>query len=159
MKFDWQQGDWRSYKFHDLGLVPIESIGCPWSWNIFRHLNYDRLFWSIYNDGIKTPLLVRPWRYPFIGDHTIGCTKSGKRLDSSPSPSYINQPMYELVLGNMRYTALYTQAHKNVPAILLPSDEYDWQVNDLWEKYHPIFEGNWYDDPNNQLPSKFAIGY
>ena len=159
MSYTWIEGSWRTLNLEFIEAVSVDAIGCPWAFNIHKHLNYNRLFWSIYNDGLKTPLLVRPWNPPFIGEHIIGCSTSGKRLDSSPSPVYDTPPKYELVLGNMRYCACYTQSYTHVPVLLLPEHEFNLKVNDLWDKYHPIFEGNWYDDPNHQTPSKYNLGF
>lgn len=158
MTYTWDGGDWHSlitapqYYYHH--RVPLSDIIAPWAWNIHLHSNYDRLFWSIWNDGMKTPLFVRPVVFPFKAKRKrIGCTERGARLDRMPSLSTV-APKYELVLGNMRYCAMTVQGHSTVPCIIVPLKEQSWDVEDLWAKYHPIFEGNWYNDPSNQIPSK-----
>jgi len=158
MTFKWKEGNWRELGY-ELITPSIESIACPWSRNIHRHGCYDRLFWSIYNEGPKTPLLIRPWQHQLTSCHTPNTDSQGNRFDNQPSPVYSDFPTYELILGNMRYCAMYTQRFTHVSALLLPESEYHIDINELWDKYHPYFEGNLYDDPDHQAPSKYAIGF
>lgn len=158
MSFIFKNHDWINLHL-STSLVSINSIACPWAWNIYRHGNYDRLFWSIYDKSINTPLLVRPFNYPFIGDVHIGCDHLGNRLDCTPSPTHSKPPSYELILGNMRYCALYIQRYDHVPILMLPTEEHLTPVTELWDKYHAVMEGNWYDDPDNQIPSKYHQGF
>lgn len=147
--WEWEHGKWDSLPLEKLGKIPLDSIGVPWSWNVHIHPNYDRLFWNVWENGLQTPLLVRPWDFPPQGiRENIGCKEDGNRLDVMPSPTYTEEPEFELVLGNMRFVACYITGEHNVPALLLPDKEWFWNVEDLWKKYHPYFEGNWYDHPD-----------
>lgn len=154
----WTQGSWgglvESGHLTALGPVPYKDIGSPWAMNIHCHPNYDRLFWSIREEGLKTPLLLRSWEYPFRANRTSkSCRQNGNRLDNTPSVVHNEEPKYELVIGNMRWCAAYICSYE-VPCLLLPDSEQGWLVEDLWEKYHPIFEGNWYSDPDHGGPNK-----
>lgn len=163
---DWQwiPGNWKDLinngELYHIGDIELDQIGSPWSWNIQAHLNYDRLFWDIHRHGLKTPLLVRPWTFPFKAKRNrVGCRFDGNRLDNSPSPVYKVSPNYELLLGNMRFCAIYTQGYKTAPCVMIPNSECDWNVEDIWQKYHPVFEGNYYDNPNYGMPSKYTQGF
>jgi len=145
----WEYGNWESLGLEDLGLIPLDSIGVPWAYNVQIHPNFDRLFWSIWEEGLQSSLLVRPWNWPPLGNReTIGCRKDGNRLDVMPSPKYHEEPKYELVMGNMRFVACYITGMHYVPALLLPEKEWLEDVDELWKKYHPSFEGNWYNHPD-----------
>ena len=162
--WEWSPGQWPDLvaegKLEDLGEVALNKIGVPWGWNIQCHPNYDRLFWSIYNDGLRTPLLVRPWDWPpYAGRGKTGCKADGGRLDTMPAPDYGFEPEYELVIGNMRYCAIYIQGYETAPTLMLPEEEWYLDVEELWAKYHPVFEGNWYDNPLYGMPSKADNNY
>lgn len=161
--WEWNEGDWRDLVEKEhltlLQSIPLDVIGSPWSWNIHQHLNYDRLFWSIHKDVLRTPLLLRPWSTPFKGERNIGCKSDGNRLDNASSPTYTKPPKYELVLGNMRYCAIYTQGYETAPCLLLPDSEHDLDIQELWDKYHNVMEGNYYDNPDYGMPNKFNNGF
>jgi len=158
MSWEWEEGAWPDLELIQ-ATISIEQIGCPWARNIHKHPCYNRVFWSIYNEGLKTPLLVRPWVQQMTGMHTPNTDSCGNRFDAQPSPRYNFPPQFELVLGNMRYCALYTQGYKTVPVLYLPDDEHEIPVEELWNKYHPYFEGNWYDHPDHQMPNKYITGF
>jgi len=165
--WEWEGGNWRDLVSQglltDLGFVPFEDIGAPWARNIHSHLNYDRLFWSVRNEGLKTPLLLRGWEFPFRGNRVAyNCKPNGDRMDNIPAVTHKESPKYELVIGNMRWCAAYICGYE-IPCLLLPEDEQSWLVEDLWTKYHPIFEGTkesgWYSHPDHGGPSKGNITF
>lgn len=129
----------------DIGVVPFQDLGSPWSHDIHLVDDYDRLFWSVRREGLKTPLLVREWKHPFRAKRVCkSCKSDGNRLDSTPSIVHNTDPKYEIVIGNMRWCAAYVCGYDEVPCLLLSADEQQWQVEDLWDKYHPLFEADWY---------------
>ena len=56
-------------------------------------------------------------------------------------------------MGNLRYCALYVQKYQTAPCLIIPTSEQFNDVEKLWAKYHPIFEGNWYEHPDYGFPS------
>ena len=159
---DWgfQPGSWQDLvdrrELTDLGEVPLVNIGVPWAWNVHCHHNYNRLFWDVHENGLKTPLLLRSWDWPPLGNRgTVGCKEDGNRIDQTPAPEYpqFEEPEYELVVGNLRYCALYVQKYQTAPCLIIPTSEQFNDVEKLWAKYHPIFEGNWYEHPDYGFPS------
>ena len=145
----WAEGSWPDLNLKDLGELPLTDIGVPWAYSVHIHPNYDRLFWDVWENGLKTPLLVRPWDWPPLGNRGVwGCNERGNRIDNMPAPIYPKEPEYELVIGNMRFCASYITGRSTVPCLLLPEEEWLDDVQDLWAKYHPVFEGTWYDHPD-----------
>lgn len=159
----WEAGSWpemvKAGVLKDLGEVRLDDIASPWSHNIHCHPNYDRLFWSMWRDGMKTPFLLRPWSYPPKAIKKPMCRADGSRMDLMPAPTYKEIPTYELVIGNMRYCASYVLGNITAPSLLLPESEWNLNIEEIWEIYHPVFEGNWYTDPNNGIPSKASGTY
>jgi len=161
----WVEGNWKNLleedKLESLENVPLDDIASPWSRNVHLHPAYDRLFWDVWENGIKTPLLVKPFDWPPIGSRgVLGCDQSGNRIDNQPAPEYeqFSEPEYELILGNMRFCAAYVMGIKSLPCLLLPEEEWYDDVDVIWNKYHPVFEGNYYNHPDYlNVPSKAQV--
>jgi hypothetical protein len=161
----WVEGNWRDFvargELEELGEIRLDEICAPWSRNVHLIPSYDRLFWDIWENGIKTPLLVRPYDWPPYGTRgVLGCNESGNRIDNQPAPPYdqFSEPQYELIIGNMRFCGAYILGLFTLPCLQIPEDEWYEDVDDLWKKYHPVFEGNYYKHPDYEgIPSKAKV--
>ena len=160
-KTEWKYkpGNWvtkiKEGELEDLGSIDLETIGLPWAYNVHIHINYDRLFWDVWERGVKTPLLLRPWSYPFKGARpNFGCNPDGSRRDNTPIIySSGTQIKYELIIGNLRYVAARVCGYTKLPCLILNSRIWNDPVEEIWKEYHPVFEGNWYDHPDHTLKS------